>query len=99
MLFSELNLFDYAVIIIVLLSIILGLWRGFTREFVAFIAWVLAALCGILFSPWLASHLHPMIKSLLLAHVLSFFIILGVVLALGLIINVLCTPNDRIGYA
>lgn len=88
MIFDQLNVFDYAVIVIVLLSITLGLWRGFTREFVAFIAWVLAVLCAVLFSPWLSSHLAPMIKSMLVAHVLSFFVVLGVILALGFVINV-----------
>ena len=87
MFLSQLTLFDYFIAVVVLFSIILGLWRGFTRELIALMAWALAVLCGILFSPWLASYLHPLIKSLLLAHVLSFFMILAVVLLLGLFVS------------
>lgn len=101
MVFDQLGLFDYFVASIVLLSVILGLWRGFVREFIALLAWTLAVLCGILFSPWLASYLQPALKSLLFAHLIAFFIILGAVLLLGWLINaviVRLTTNVTIGF-
>ncbi len=43
--------FDYAVIVILLASLALGLWRGLIGEVLALLAWVLAALAAWQFGP------------------------------------------------
>ena len=43
--------FDYGVIVIVLASLALGLWRGLIGEVLALLAWVLAALAAWQFGP------------------------------------------------
>ena len=43
--------FDYGVIIIVLASLALGLWRGLVGEVLALLAWVLAGLAAWQFGP------------------------------------------------
>ncbi len=45
---------DYAILGIVALSILLGLWRGFVREALSLVAWVVAFWVALRFSPYLA---------------------------------------------
>lgn len=43
--------FDYAVIVILLASLVLGLWRGLVGEVLSLLAWVLAILAAWQFGP------------------------------------------------
>jgi membrane protein required for colicin V production len=44
---------DYALVGIVALSVLLGLWRGFVREALSLVAWVIAFWMAMRFSPYL----------------------------------------------
>ena len=48
------TLFDYAVLIILGLSVLLGVIRGLVREVLSLVAWVVAFLAASLFGGWLA---------------------------------------------
>ena len=50
--------FDIAVLIVVLLSALLGLWRGVIREVFALGAWIAAIVCMFLFGEKLAQMLQ-----------------------------------------
>jgi membrane protein required for colicin V production len=49
--------FDYAVLVVVVLSALLGLWRGVVREVFALGAWIVAIICMFLFGQTVASAL------------------------------------------
>ena len=51
------TLFDYAVLIIIGLSVVLGVIRGLVREVLSLIAWVVAFVAAGLFGVWLAEAL------------------------------------------
>lgn len=49
--------FDYAVIVIIALSVLLGWWRGAVYEILSLMGWIVAALVARLFALSLASYL------------------------------------------
>ncbi len=51
------NLTDYLVIVAVIASAIVGAWRGFLREVIAFAAWVIALFLAWHFTDLIAPHL------------------------------------------
>lgn len=57
------NWADYTILGIVLLSILIGLLRGFTREIFGLGTWVLAIVLAVFFGPALAVHLQPHIAT------------------------------------
>jgi membrane protein required for colicin V production len=81
--------FDIAVIVVIALSALLGLWRGVIREVFALAAWVAAVVCMFLFGEQLGhalplaalTHDTPWLRSLI-GYALTFigvFVILSVV--------------------
>ena len=78
---------DIAIVVVVLLSVITGLFRGFVKELIAFGVWVFAFWFaynyGSLLTPWLTQYIHD--KTILT--IVEFIIILFVSLILGGLIN------------
>jgi membrane protein required for colicin V production len=76
--------FDYAVLAIVVLSVLLAVFRGVVREIVALAGWVAALILSGLFAQqlahWLPAALSPMLRAVI-AYVVIF---LGVLLLSGL---------------
>ena len=46
---------DFVILGIVALSVLLGLWRGFVREALSLVAWIIAFWIGMRFSPMVAA--------------------------------------------
>ncbi len=80
---------DIAIIAVITISMLTGLFRGFVKEIIALFTWVLAIWLGFHYSqsldPWLASYLQD--KTV--RAVVAFFLILFSVLLVGAIINAL----------
>lgn len=57
------NGLDLAVLAVVGLSALIGLWRGFVREVLSVLIWIVALWVGVRFSGDLAVHLEPWIDS------------------------------------
>jgi membrane protein required for colicin V production len=57
------NGFDWTVVVIVALSALVSLWRGFTREALSLAGWVLAFIAANLFAPALSAQLAGLIES------------------------------------
>lgn len=62
------NWLDYGILAVVVLSILIGFVRGFTREFLGLGTWVLAILLSVAFGPPAAAALggqieHPLIRA------------------------------------
>ncbi|KAF0192165.1 MAG: membrane protein required for colicin V production [Gammaproteobacteria bacterium] len=71
---------DYAILGIVALSILLGLWRGFVREALSLVAWVVAFWVALRFSPYLADSLAGYIPIPALQTGIAFAVIFVVTL-------------------
>ena len=74
------NWADYAILAVLALSVLMGLWRGFIGEVLALICWVLAFWVAWMFGPTLAEHFSASISTpsvrVLLAYVLCFVTVL-----------------------
>lgn len=77
---------DYAILGVVLLSTVFSILRGFVREALSLIGWVLAFWVALTFESNLQIHLEPWISQVSLRHMLAFFaLFLGTLLLSGLV--------------
>jgi membrane protein required for colicin V production len=77
---------DYAILGILLVSGLLGLMRGFVREILSLIIWVVAVGLAVHFSDQVAVHLQHLIDAAPLRKAAAFCLILFVVLILGAVV-------------
>ena len=65
---ENLNVVDLAAIAIILVSTILAYFRGLSREILAIVSWVIAALMGFIIAPYLDPFINkiPIIKEILM---------------------------------
>ena len=91
----ELTLIDYAILAILVLSILIGLWRGFLREFISLATWAAAFVIGFRFAEDLSVYLAPYVGSPGVRAVLAFGGLFLATLALGGLINILVTQLVR----
>jgi len=82
---------DYAVLGVLLLCILWGLWRGLVREVVSILGWIIAFLAANLFAAPLAQQLPEQIPTpelrLAVAFLVAFIASLAVATLLGLILS------------
>lgn len=85
----QLQWVDIAIIAVISLSVLTGLFRGFVKELVALCVWIMAIWFAFNYSqildPWLQSYIHD--QSIRTA--VAFIIILFAILLLGGIVNAL----------
>jgi len=86
-----LNVLDYAIIIVITLSIIFALWRGLVREALSLATWIVAIWVALSYTPMLAHLMHGFISDAPLRMILAFFILFAVVLVLGTLVAKLIT--------
>lgn len=71
---------DYALVGIVLISLLVGAWRGFVREVLSLISWILAFVVSLRFagefSNWITPWVHAAVVRNVVAHVFLFFAVL-----------------------
>jgi len=69
---------DIAIIVVLGLTILVGLWRGFIHEILSIIAWIAAFLAARIFSPdfaqWLAAYVETQAVIMLLAWLIPFLL-------------------------
>lgn len=86
---TNLNWFDFVILGIMGLSILISFFRGFVRELVSLTSWVLAVILGIRYANDVGSILFgSVIQSPMVQHVLGFIVIMVLVLVVGIIINI-----------
>ena len=83
----QFNWLDFGIIGIISLSILISIIRGFVREALSLITWLIALWVGLHFSRPLAELLKNTIHSHEIRIVLSFFGLVAVSLIIGAIIN------------
>lgn len=81
------NLLDIGVLLLVMLSCIFGLWRGFVREVLSLAAWIAAIVVARIYSPHLAPLFGSITDNETARYVLAFAILCFVTLLLGALIN------------
>lgn len=73
--------FDYAVLVIIAASILLGAWRGLVSEVLALAAWLAGLAAGYALAPGLASVFDEWLKEPALQYAAAFAVIVVAVLA------------------
>lgn len=85
----SLNWFDWTIIGVILLSMIVSFFRGFLREAVSLITWIAAVLVGLKFATPLSEEFVAHIESATLRYLLAFLCIFFVILIIGFLVNVI----------
>jgi membrane protein required for colicin V production len=87
---AALNWVDYIILVIMALSTLVGIFRGFIKEAVSLLVWVVAIFVAIKFFSPLGQYVNKhYIDSLIVSNVVAFVGLFIVTLILGLIINVI----------
>lgn len=81
--------FDYVVLAVTALSLLVGLWRGVVSEILALVAWIVAFFAASTFSGLVAGLLSGAIKDAAVAHVAAFVLVFIAVLMLMALVRVL----------
>jgi len=85
---ATLNWVDYGIVTIIAVSVVISFLRGFVKEAVSLVVWLLAAFVAVKFSGFFAHHLEPYISSLSLRYILVFIVLFFLILMIGIFISV-----------
>lgn len=88
---TAMNWADYAIIGLIFVSAVISLVRGFVREAISLVTWVVALVIGFKFAPLLAGSLARFIHTPSIRVAVAFMIIFFIILILGSLINYLIT--------
>ncbi len=80
---------DYVLIGIIAVSTLISLLRGFLREILSLVTWILAGALALMFTPQMASLLESTIEIPALRAVVAFVVLFVVVLILGGVVSYL----------
>lgn len=84
-----LNWFDFGIITVLVLSILISFFRGFLREAISLITWVAGIILALRYAPAGAGWLSGVIRTPMLSYVIAFVLIFLAVFIVGLMIGVL----------
>lgn len=82
------NWIDYAILVVILFSLLIGIVRGFICEAISLLTWVVAFLLAFKFAHSLGEH-FTWFESTTARYLLAFFFIFMIILIIGITINVL----------
>lgn len=85
----NLNWFDFSIIGVVVLSVIISFCRGFLREIISLITWIAALIFALHFAPTAALWFNNLISAPLLRYIASFVLLFLAVFILGLMVGAL----------
>lgn len=83
------NWFDIAIIIVIGISVIISLFRGFFREAISLITWIIAIFVALKFAHYFSEKLVPYINSAAFRYIIAFVAIFFVVMIIGAIVSAL----------
>lgn len=83
----EITLLDVAVFVIIALSTIFSLVRGFVKELLSLATWISSFILGVLYWPTVTEYLFPSLQSEELQKIVGFFVIFLSVLLIGGILS------------
>jgi membrane protein required for colicin V production len=85
----SLNWFDWVVILILTISTLLSLWRGFAKEALSLAAWVAAFVVATVFADSLAAQLSGVIDNVTGRYMAAYALLFVATLVLGTVLNAL----------
>ncbi|MBU0743930.1 MAG: CvpA family protein [Gammaproteobacteria bacterium] len=85
----HLNIADYIIVGVVLISTLISLIRGFLKEFISLMVWILGFWVAIKFYQMFAAILEPYVANAAIRQIASFTLIFLLVLILGALFNYL----------
>lgn len=80
---------DYIILGVIGLSVITGLFRGFVKESVALVVWIVAIWCAYHYAAVVETWLKPYVDDTSVRTIISFVVILVAVVLFGAILNAL----------
>jgi len=83
----SLNWVDWAIIIVLTLSTLLSLWRGFVREAMSLAAWIFASVAAGLCADLVAGQLTAVIDNATGRFLVAYVLVFVAVLVLGTVLN------------
>lgn len=86
---ENLNWFDFVLMAIILLSIIISFFRGFLREAISLVTWVAGVVVALKFAPRVASLLEGTVNAGTLRYMIAFLALFLGVFILGFIVNII----------
>ena len=90
---------DIVILVLVGLSMLISLWRGFTREALSLVAWIAAFWVGFTFAVYPAAYLEPHVSVPSARLALGFLGLFLVTLLLGGVVNYLIGKAvDKTGF-
>lgn len=92
---AQFILIDYLFAGVIVLSVLIGLWRGFLSEFIALASWVAAFVVAYWFARDVGAYLEPYIAVPTARQVIAFGGLFLVTLLLGGMVNILITQLVR----
>lgn len=84
---QSLTWFDFAIVAILALSVLISFFRGFLREAVSLVTWIVAILVSLKFAVLVGDLFKSHIASELLRYVIGFVILFLLVFIVGTVIN------------
>ena len=91
---SQLNGLDWFIIVVITLSIMISLWRGFAREAMSLAGWILAFMVANLFASLLASYLAGFIANLTGRYIVAWALLFVLILVVcGLLARLVATAS------
>lgn len=84
---AHLNWFDFVIMAIIVLSIVISFFRGFLREAISLITWIMGVLVALKFASRASDLLPSFIHSTMLRFLIAFVALFLAVFILGFIIN------------
>ena len=86
---QSLNWFDYVILAIIGLSVLISVWRGFMREVLSLAAWIVAIAVSLAFAETASAYLAEYVTVPSVRLIIAFGGIFVVVLFLGGLVNLL----------
>ncbi len=80
---------DGVIIVLILLSMLIGFFKGFVKESISLATWIAAIIIGLRFSPEMANHLPVSIDNEIIRISIAFALLFIAVLVIGGLINYL----------
>ena len=92
---AHMTAFDFAVLAIVGLSVIVSIWRGVVREILALLAWIIAFVVAQAYADRVALWLPDAIANISLRLLIAFILLFVFVLLLGALVSLLLSKLVR----
>lgn len=86
---AHLNWLDFVIIAIIILSIFISFFRGFLREAMSLITWIMGVLVALKFASRVSDLLPTFVHSSMLRYLIAFVALFIAVFILGFIVNII----------